>query len=99
VTVIVPSLIQPVYPDPRVLLYDADYSDLDDPRTVPFRDGVECFICRRPCRIESSCGQFSCEAAFSLWSHNSCVQGKTFAEAASLYYDAVRRILLESVQR
>lgn len=80
--------------DRRAELFEPDYSALGDPRAVPFRQGVECFVCRKPCRVEATCCCMLSDVAFGLWAHRDCVQGKAFADVAPLYYAAVREIAL-----
>lgn len=80
--------------DRRPELFEPDYSALDDPRAIPFRAGVECFVCRKPCRVEATCCCLLSEAAFGLWAHRECLQGKALGDVAPLYYDSVREIAM-----
>lgn len=78
----------------REALFEPDYSGMDDPRTAAFRAGVECFVCRKPCRVEATSCCLMSEVAFGLWAHRDCLQGKPLGDIATLYYDAVREISL-----
>ena len=86
-------LVQSTYGDIRPQMFDADSSAMQDPRAVPFREGVECFVCRKPCRVEATACCMIHEACFSLWAHRDCLQGKVLADVLVDYYAAVSEIV------
>lgn len=88
--ILIPSIFQPEN-DPRVEQFDYDRAAFDDPRTVAFRSGVECFACRKRVTNPKTAASMVCEAGPLLWAHRDCLDGKP---AIALYWKAVEEVAL-----